>query len=66
MRVRILAFATAATELGAAESEIELADGATIDTLRRELIARHPGVDALWQQAGGGGRRRARQRRYGA
>ena len=48
MRVRILAFATAATELGAAEGEIELADGATIDTLRRELVSRHPSLDTLW------------------
>ena len=48
MRVRILAFATAATELGAAEGEIELADGATIDTLRRQLVTRHPGLDILW------------------
>jgi molybdopterin synthase catalytic subunit len=48
MRVRILAFATAATTLGDAESEIELADGATIDTLRQELVSRHPGLDSLW------------------
>ena len=50
MRVRILAFATAATELGAAEAEIELADGATVDTLRQELLARHPGLDTLWRR----------------
>ena len=48
MRVRILAFATAATELGAAEVEVELAEGATIATLRRELVAAHPGLDVLW------------------
>ncbi len=48
MRVRILAFATAATELGAAERELELPAGATVDTLRRELVARHPGLEPLW------------------
>ncbi len=48
MRVRILAFATAATELGATESEIEIADGSTIDTLRRHLLALHPGLEPLW------------------
>ena len=48
MRVRLLAFATAATEIGAAESEIELAEGATVDDLRRELLARHPGLEGLW------------------
>ena len=48
MRVRVLGFATAATELGAAETDVELAEGATIETLRRELIARHPGLAELW------------------
>ena len=48
MRVRILAFATAATELGATEGELELPDSATIDTLRGELIARHPGLAEIW------------------
>ena len=48
MQVRILAFATAATELGASEGEIELVEGASIDTLRRELVARHPGLGTLW------------------
>ena len=48
MRIRLLAFATAATELGAAESELELAEGATLETLERELVARHPGLAELW------------------
>lgn len=48
MRVRILAFATAAAELGAAESELELPAGATIAALRDELVARYPGLEALW------------------
>ena len=48
MRVRILAFATAATALGATEGEIELPEGATIDTLRSVLVERHPGLDVLW------------------
>lgn len=48
MRVRILAFASAATELGAAEVEIDLAEGATVETLRRQLLTRHPGLASLW------------------
>ena len=48
MRIRLLAFATAATELGAAESELELVEGATLETLESELIARHPGLADLW------------------
>ena len=48
MRVRLLAFATAASEIGAAESELELAEGATVADLRRELEARHPALVELW------------------
>lgn len=48
MQVRFLAFATAATELGATEGEIELNEGATVEALRRELLARHPGLADLW------------------
>lgn len=48
MRVRLLAFATAATEIGATEVEIDLAGGATVADLRRALEARHPGLAELW------------------
>ena len=48
MRVRLLAFATAASEIGAAESEIDLAEEATVTDLRRALEARHPGLVELW------------------
>ena len=48
MRVRLLAFATAASEIGATEGEIDLAEGATVEDLRRQLLARHPGLGELW------------------
>ncbi len=50
MRVRVLAFATAAGELGASEREIELSEGASVAALRSELIARHPGLEAIWDR----------------
>jgi len=39
MKIRLLAFATAAQALGAAETEREVAEDATVDTLRRALAA---------------------------
>lgn len=48
MKVRLLAFATAADALGDAEREIELPDGSTVAELRRHLEARHPELAALW------------------
>lgn len=42
MRIRLLAFATAAQALGAAESEVEVPDGATVGTLARLLGERYP------------------------
>jgi molybdopterin synthase sulfur carrier subunit len=46
MRIRLLAFATAAQALGATESEVEVPDGATVGTLARLLGERHPGLAA--------------------
>ena len=46
MRIRLLAFATAAQALGAAESEVEVPDGATVGTLARLLGDRHPELAA--------------------
>ena len=47
MRLRILAFASASDALGAAESAFELAPGASVDDLKRALLARHPALAAL-------------------
>ena len=46
MRIRLLAFATAAQALGAAESEVEVPDGATVGELARLLGDRHPELAA--------------------
>lgn len=46
--VRLLAFATAADAVGDAEQEIEIAAGATVGDLQRQLSARFPGLRELW------------------
>jgi molybdopterin synthase catalytic subunit len=50
MRVRLLAFATAAEALGGEERELELPDGATVRELRERLAAEHPALGALWSR----------------
>ena len=50
MRVRLLAFATVANEIGAAESELELPPDATVATLRDQLIAENPGLERVWRR----------------
>jgi molybdopterin synthase catalytic subunit len=47
MRVRLLAFASAAEAL-APETELELPDGATVGDLKRRLATDHPQLAALW------------------
>jgi molybdopterin converting factor small subunit len=47
MRLRILAFASASDAMGAVESVLDLSPGARVGDLRRELLARHPGLAAL-------------------
>jgi len=47
MRVRLLAFASAAEALGDAERELELPDGTTAGTLRARLLADHPAFAPL-------------------
>lgn len=42
MKIRLLAFATAAQALGSAESSIELPAGASVGDLRRALALRFP------------------------
>jgi molybdopterin converting factor small subunit len=48
MRLRLLAFATAADALGANETGFEIADGATVGDLRSALSLAHPGLEPLW------------------
>lgn len=50
MRIRLLAFASAADALGTEETELELPDGADVAGLRAELEARHPELGALWSR----------------
>ena len=44
MKVRVLAFATAADALGAAARDWEVADGATLGALAADLAARFPAL----------------------
>ncbi len=48
MRLRLLAFATAADALGANETGFEIGDGATVGDLRAALNHAHPGLEPLW------------------
>jgi molybdopterin synthase catalytic subunit len=48
MRIRLVAFASAADALGAAEMEVELAAGATVEELRRWLDQHHPALRPHW------------------
>jgi molybdopterin synthase catalytic subunit len=47
MRIRLLAFASASDALGAPERELELADGARVGDLKRELGVRFPALAPL-------------------
>jgi molybdopterin converting factor small subunit len=47
MRIRLLAFASASDALGAPERELELADGARVGDLKRELGVRFPALSPL-------------------
>jgi len=46
MRVRLLAFATAAAALGSAESERDVAEGSTVADLTRQLAAERDALAA--------------------
>ncbi|HEX9940775.1 MAG TPA: molybdenum cofactor biosynthesis protein MoaE [Thermoanaerobaculia bacterium] len=48
MRIRLLAFATAADALGTAETELEIPDGSRVADLRQRLDREHPGLAPLW------------------
>jgi len=44
VRIRLLAFASAADAVGGAEQDVELPDGSTVASLREVLAARHPAL----------------------
>ena len=48
MKIRLLAFATAADALGTGERELEMPDGSRISDLRSRLDHDHPGMIPLW------------------
>lgn len=48
MRIRLLAFASAADALGGAEREIDLPAGSRVDDLRALLTGEHPALAPLW------------------
>lgn len=48
MRIRVVAFATAAEALGGGERQVELEPGASLADLRRALERDHPGLTPLW------------------
>jgi MoaE-MoaD fusion protein len=48
MRIRVVAFATAAEALGGGEREVDLAAGATVGDLRSTLEGAHPALVPLW------------------
>jgi len=48
MKIRLLAFATAADALGTGETDLELPDGSRISDLRALLDGKHPGLVPLW------------------
>lgn len=50
MRVRLLAFASAADALGASELELELPAGSTLATLGHRLATERPALAPLWER----------------
>ncbi|HZF07597.1 MAG TPA: molybdenum cofactor biosynthesis protein MoaE [Thermoanaerobaculia bacterium] len=48
MRIRLVAFASAADALGTAEMELDLAPGSRVADLKTRLESEHPGLAPLW------------------
>jgi len=48
MKIRLLAFATAADALGTGETDLEIPEGSRISDLRALLDGKHPGLAPLW------------------
>ena len=50
MKIRVLAFATAASAVGSSELDIELPDGSDLGTLRDHLIRTHSALEPIWSR----------------
>lgn len=50
MRVRVVAFASAAEVMGGREREVELPEGSSVAELRGRLEERHPELEGLWER----------------
>jgi molybdopterin synthase catalytic subunit len=50
MRIRVVAFASAAEALGHRALDVEMAEGSRLADLRRRLEADHPGLAGLWDR----------------
>ena len=50
MKIRVIAFATASDILGKNALELTLPEGSGTAELRRELAARHPNLEVLWER----------------
>lgn len=50
MKIRVVAFASAADALGAAERELELPAGSGLVALGERLFREHPGLAPLWSR----------------
>jgi molybdopterin synthase catalytic subunit len=50
MKIRLLAFASAGDALGAAEMDLELANGSRVSDLRARLDRDHPRIAPLWSR----------------
>jgi molybdopterin synthase catalytic subunit len=48
VKIRILAFASAAEALGKGETELEVPDGARLGDLREQLLTRCPALEPIW------------------
>ncbi len=50
MKIRVVAFATAAEALGGGEVEVEVGDGADLAALAARLRADHPALEKIWER----------------
>jgi len=50
VKIRVLAFASAATAVGTNEFEIDLPDGSSLETLRKKLLGDFPALTPIWDR----------------
>lgn len=50
MKIRVLAFASAATAVGSNEFEIDLPDGSSLETLQKKLLGDFPALTPIWDR----------------